>query len=118
MSIFKELLDDLRNNDPKTIELIHDISALVEKKKSNKEANEKLKDEHFVVKEEFIYGYNVLYQYRQKKEIELTKTNEELVHTYTEARVIHITQPLNNKEISDANIEELIMNKIYEVLEK
>jgi len=108
MNKLKNILDDLKNRDEETLKLVADISDFIDSKKEVQE----LDNIDYIIKEELIHGYLVLYQYKIKKIMQKNRDGIATPQTLTIVRIISIVEPLSHKEVTDSNTENLIMNII------
>jgi len=109
MGIFKQLLTDLQNKNPKTLELLNDISDFIDESNAKEFDAELIQDKDFTVKEELIHGYSVLYQYRKKAIMQKTPQGGNKQSDLMELRIISIYEPLSQKIIDDSKIRDFII---------
>lgn len=117
MGMFNKLLTDLQNNDEETIKALLDISTQVEKDKIKTTIPE-LEDTNYIVKEELINCYLVMYEYRYKKIKAQSNSGQSIVKCIGDIRIISIIQPLDKKIILDSVIEKDIYKKLRTIIEK
>lgn len=109
MSLFKQIICDIENNDSDTLKLLDDISKKIDTQNNQYSTIDNV---DFTINEELIYGYKVLYQYRNQAIMVKNRHGENVSETLFEIRIISIVQPLNHKIINDSDIKNIISEKV------
>jgi len=115
MGIFKDILNDLKNRDPDTLDLLQIISTGVDENSYEEFDSSLLSDVSFIIEEQLISGYLVLYQYRQKAILEKNKDGNDVESTVAELMIISVIEPLSKRVIDNDDIKATIKSKIHEM---
>lgn len=112
MGIFKNLLDDIKNQDPETIKLIKDTALYVESEHKKDFDSNVFDNSDIKTKEDLVHGHMVTYNYKKKS----AKTKNGGERFYLEISILSIVQPLTGAIVTDENIKNMITNTLAKKL--